>query len=100
MDLSLSEELHLFSQELKRYLSPQALQELAKEGSIVRRKSKYGGADLLSLCVWFSQKIASTSLSQLCSQLEAATGTLMSPQGLNERFNPAAVQFLHEFWNK
>lgn len=96
MDLSLSEELHLFSQELQRYLSPQALQELAREGSFVRRKSKYGGADLLSLCVWFSPKIASTSLSQLCSQLEAATGTLMSPQGLNERFNPAAVQFLHD----
>ncbi|RAS81026.1 IS4 family transposase [Priestia endophytica] len=96
MNLSLSDELHLFSQELQRHLSPQALQELAKEDSFVRRTSKYGGEDLLSLCVWFSQKVASTSLSQLCSQLEATTGTLMSPQGLNERFNPAAVQFLRD----
>ncbi|AWG44827.1 hypothetical protein BEH_26085 (plasmid) [Priestia filamentosa] len=74
-------------------MSSQALQELAKEDSFVRRTSKYGGKDPLSLCVWFSQEVAIAFLSQLCSQLESTTGALVSPKGLNERFNPAAVQF-------
>lgn len=60
------------------------------------RTSKYNGQNLVSLCVWLSQEIASSSLNQLCSTLEAATEVLISPQGLNERFNPAAVQLLHD----
>ncbi|GIO01742.1 hypothetical protein J5TS2_24100 [Brevibacillus halotolerans] len=30
---------------------------------------------------------------KLCSRLEAYTGILMSPEGLNKRFNRQAVQF-------
>jgi hypothetical protein len=41
-----------------------------------------------------SQNIVSTSLTKLCSQLEASTGVLMSPEGLNQRFNNNAVRFL------
>ncbi|SCA97098.1 Transposase for insertion sequence element IS231B [Bacillus mycoides] len=41
-----------------------------------------------------SQRIASDSLVRLCSQLHAATGTLISPEGLNKRFNKKAVCFL------
>ncbi|KRF60289.1 hypothetical protein ASG99_26825 [Bacillus sp. Soil768D1] len=32
----------------------------------------------------------------MCSRLEASTGVLISPEGLNQRFNPAAVAFLRE----
>jgi len=96
MNISPSEELKLFSQELYRHLSPQLLQRLAKEVGFVRRTSKYSGQDLVSLCVWLSQEVAVTPLNKLCSTLEASTGVLMSPQGLNERFNPAAVQLLHD----
>ncbi|MEJ9237893.1 IS4 family transposase, partial [Bacillus cereus] len=35
-----------------------------------------------------------TSLTQLSSCLEASTEVLISPEGLNQRFNQAAVQFL------
>jgi len=35
MDLSLSEELHLFSQELQRFLSPIFLQKIAKQVGFV-----------------------------------------------------------------
>ncbi|MCG7317816.1 IS4 family transposase, partial [Brevibacillus laterosporus] len=47
--------------------------------------------ELVALCVWLSQKVASTSLMKLCSRLEAYTGILMSPEGLNKRFNRQAV---------
>ncbi|MEB9910080.1 hypothetical protein P4K85_03465, partial [Bacillus cereus] len=37
---------------------------------------------------------ATTSLNQLSSCLEVSTEVLISPEGLNQRFNKAAVQFL------
>ncbi|MDR6999613.1 hypothetical protein J2Y67_002063 [Neobacillus niacini] len=94
MNLSISEELYLFSQELHRYMSPQALEQLAKKIGFVQRKSKYRAQDLVALCVWLSQKVAHTSLTQLCSCLESSTGILISPEGLNQRFNPSAVKIL------
>ena len=81
---------------LKRYLSPHVLQHLAQKTGFVKRKSKYGARDLTPLCIWINQHVASDSLTQLCSQLYANTATLMSPEGLNQRFNPAAVAFLRE----
>ncbi len=96
MDLSFSEELHLFSQELQRFLSPIVLQKIAKQVGFVQRSSKYQADELIALCVWLSQEVASTSLTQLCSRLEASTGVLMSQEGLNQRFNSAAVAFLRK----
>ncbi len=79
MDISLREQLQLFAQELHRHLSPEILHRLAKDVGFVRRTSKYSGPDLVSLCVWLSQEVASASLNQLCSTLEAATEVLISP---------------------
>ncbi|MFJ8072272.1 IS4 family transposase [Peribacillus sp. NPDC096447] len=96
MNPIVSSELTLFAKELQRFLSPLVLQETAKQMGFVQRSSKYQAAELIALCVWLSQEVASTSLTQLCSRLEASTGILMSPEGLNQRFNPAAVTFLRE----
>ncbi|MEP9405604.1 IS4 family transposase [Peribacillus frigoritolerans] len=96
MNPIISSELTLFAKELQRFLSPLVLQETAKQMGFVQRSSKYQAAELIALCVWLSQEVASTSLTQLCSRLEASTGVLMSPEGLNQRFNPAAVTFLRE----
>lgn len=96
MNLGISDDLHLYSQELERHLSPLALTQLAKETGFVTRTSKYRAQDLVALCVWVSQRIATTSFNQLCSTLEATTGILMSPEGLNQRFNSAAVRLLQQ----
>ncbi|MFF2291075.1 IS4 family transposase, partial [Peribacillus butanolivorans] len=96
MNPIISSELTLFAKELQRFLSPLVLQETAKQMGFVQRSSKYHAAELIALCVWLSQEVASTSLTQLCSRLEALTGVLMSPEGLIQRFNPAAVTFLRE----
>ncbi|PGC44394.1 IS4 family transposase, partial [Bacillus toyonensis] len=58
-----------------------------------KRKRKCHGHHFLSLCVWLNQQVATTSLTQLCSQLETSTGILLSPEGLNRRFNSASVAF-------
>lgn len=94
MNLSIQDELQLFAEELYQYFTPSFLEELARELDFVQRKRKFSGHDLATTCVWVSQRIASDSLVRLCSQLHAATGTLISPEGLNKRFNKKAVCFL------
>ncbi|GMR63821.1 IS4 family transposase [Bacillus cereus] len=96
MCFSIQDELQLYSQELQRYMLPDALEQLAKNIGFVKRKSKYRAQDLVALCVWLSQNVAHSSLTQLCSRLEADTGISMSPEGLNQRFNPQAVKFLQQ----
>ncbi|QWI17614.1 IS4 family transposase [Bacillus wiedmannii] len=100
MSISISDELQLFAQEIERFLSPNALQNLARDVGFVQRMSKYQAKDLIALCVWMSQKIAMTSLTQLSSYLEASTEVLISPEGLNQRFNQAAVHFLQQILAK
>lgn len=96
MNLSISDELELFSKELQRYMSPHALEQLARKIGFVQRRSKYGAQELVALCVWLSKNIANTSLTQLCSRLEVNTGISMRPEGLNQRFNSQAVQLLQQ----
>jgi hypothetical protein len=94
MCIEVSNELTLFSQELQQSLSHQSLQQMARKVGYVQRTSKYQAKDLIALCAWLSQKVASTSLTQLCSSLESSTGVLISPEGLNQRFNPSSVKLL------
>ncbi|QWG27002.1 IS4 family transposase [Bacillus mycoides] len=94
MSISVSDELQLFAQEIQRFLSPNILRDFARDVGFVQRTSKYQAKDLVALCVWMSQNVATTSLTQLSSCLEASTEVLISPEGLNQRFNKAAVQFL------
>ncbi|MCU4939930.1 IS4 family transposase [Bacillus cereus] len=94
MSISIPDELQLFAQEIQRFSSPNALQNLARDVGFVQRMSKYQAKDLVALCVWMSQNVATTSLTQLSSRLESSTEVLISPEGLNQRFNQAAVQFL------
>ncbi|OUB84298.1 IS4 family transposase [Bacillus thuringiensis serovar medellin] len=94
MSISVSDELKLFAQEIQSFLSPNILQTLARDVGFVQRTSKYQAKDLVALCVWMNQNVATTSLTQLSSCLEASTEILISPEGLNQRFNQAAVQFL------
>ncbi|MCT6924272.1 hypothetical protein [Metasolibacillus sp.] len=96
MNRILSNELNLFAQELHVCLSPAVLQNIAKRVGFVKRKSKYQANELIALCVWLSQEVGSTSLIQLSSRLEASTGVSMSAEGLNQRFNQAAVAYLRE----
>ncbi|WP_142337073.1 IS4 family transposase, partial [Bacillus anthracis] len=86
MNMNQKQELSLFAEELYRYMSPATLNQLAIEAGGMKRKRKCHGHYFLSLCVWLNQQVATTSLTQLCSQLETSTG-------LNRRFNSASVAF-------
>lgn len=62
MSISVANELQLFSQEIQSLLSPNTLQNLARDVGFVQRTSKYQAPDLVALCVWVSQSVAKTSL--------------------------------------
>lgn len=51
MNLSISDELEWLSKELQRYMSPHALEHLARDIGFVQRRSKYQAQDLVALCV-------------------------------------------------
>ncbi|PFT22580.1 IS4 family transposase, partial [Bacillus cereus] len=74
MNMNQKQELPLFAEELYRYMSPATLNQLAIEAGGMKRKRKCHGHHFLSLCVWLNQQVATTSLTQLCSQLETSTG--------------------------
>ena len=86
VSVSVFDELQLFAQEIQNFLSPDTLRDLARDVGFVKGNSKYQAKDLVAL--------AMTSLTQLSSCLEASTEVLISPEGLNQRFNKAAVQLL------
>lgn len=62
MSISVSDELQLFAQEIQSFLSPNILRNLARDVGFVQRTSKYQAKDLVALCVWMSQNVATTSL--------------------------------------
>ncbi|OSX89415.1 hypothetical protein BTJ45_04920 [Bacillus mycoides] len=97
MFISVSDELQLFAQEIQSFLSPNILQDLARDVGFVQRTSKYQAKDLVTLCVWMGQNVATTSLTQLSSCLESSTEVLISPEGLNQRFNQAASNFYNTY---
>jgi hypothetical protein len=97
-NLSEEDHLYLFAKVLRKYMTPSALEKLARETKFMQRKSKYGAQELVALCVWLSQNVASTSLVKLCSYLEAHIGVSISPEGLNQRFNEKAVNFLRNLF--
>ena len=98
MNLSIKDELQLFSEELKQYITPVFLAELAREIGFIKRKRKFSALDLATICIWISQRVANAPLVQLCSKLHAATYTLLSLDGLNKRLNTKAVLFLQHIF--
>ena len=94
MNLSIQNELQPFAEELQRYITPAFLEELAKDIEFIKRKRKFSGSDLATICIWISQRVANYLLVRLCSRLHASTSTLLSPEGLNKRFNAKALEHM------
>lgn len=66
MNLSIQDELQTFAEELQCYITPEFLEELAKEMKFVKRKRKFSGSDLATICIWISQRVVSNPLVRLC----------------------------------
>ncbi|MGH0614977.1 hypothetical protein ACQVP6_08980 [Bacillus cereus] len=79
------EELHMLGEEFRNKFSIHHLQELAYQTGMIQRKFQV--QDLVSLCVFLGKTISSESLVSLCTKLNKATGTCISAEALNKRWN-------------
>jgi hypothetical protein len=80
MNLSIQDELQLFSEELYRHLTPSLFGRTRKRIRFCKKKRKFSGNELATICIWVSQRTASDSLVRLCSQLHAVQALFMSPR--------------------
>ncbi|SPT76291.1 transposase for insertion sequence IS231F [Bacillus cereus] len=69
MNLSIQDELQPFAEELQRYVTPVFLEKLEREIGFLKRKRKFSGSDLATICIWLSQRVARDLLVRLCSRL-------------------------------
>ncbi|KLV16534.1 hypothetical protein PDN33_21740 [Bacillus cereus] len=90
------EELHMLGEEFRNKFSIHHLQELAYQTGMIQRKFQV--QDLVSLCVFLGKTISSESLVSLCTKLNKATGTCISAEALNKRWNERTVTFLKELF--
>lgn len=79
-------------QQLKELMTTEA-EVLAKASGFVQRRSKLDGSKFAQSLVWGWLQHPDASLSEL-TQRAALVGVRISPQGLDERFTPAAATFL------
>ncbi len=52
-------------EELQRYITPTFLEELVRDIGFIKRKRKFSGLDLATMCIWISQRVASDPLVRL-----------------------------------
>lgn len=98
-ELTTNEELNLLAEELKNLFTDAELDLIARKCSFVQRQSPLTARDFIYLCVYADKNVAIDTLVNLCSNLDANTNTLITPQALHERFNEFAVKFLKVIWN-
>lgn len=94
----LVEELRILGEEFRNKFSIHHLQELAYQTGMIQRKRKFQAQDLVSLCVFLGQTISSEALVSLCTKLNEATGTCISAEALNKRWNARTVVFLKKLF--
>jgi hypothetical protein len=80
-------------QAIQRFFDPEKTNLAAKTAKWIKRTSKMDGFHFLNVLVLGFIKHPRASLNQL-AQFSSDLGVEISPQGLNERINEAAVEFL------
>lgn len=84
----------LLNTEFSKSFSGEVIEKLAKESGFVKRTSSLNGIRFLELLMFNSQQGNLSSLNNLAEDFEAEHGVSISKQGLDERFNQQAVEFL------
>jgi Transposase DDE domain len=93
----LDKRIRLMSKLLNELFSKDEINTLAYDLGFLRRKGKVTPIEFLNLCVFGCDELCTTSLSNLSTKLEKTIGTSISTEGLNNRFNQYAVDFLKKF---
>jgi hypothetical protein len=81
-------------EQFKNHFNREGIELLSRKSKFVQRESRLDGFTFLSLIVFNTDSLAYESLNDLATKLELDYGVEMTKQGLNDRFNEYAVQFL------
>lgn len=90
----LRKEMKQLRQEILAQFSPELLEQIAKQTRFIQRKRKVTAMDTLFLFVFMGKHLSNATLDDLCGIFHQITGTTISSEGLNQRFNEQAVLFL------
>ncbi len=80
--------------QFENHFNPDEIEQLARDKNFVQRDSKLNGGTFLSLIIFNSNSLHYESLNDLTIALNKKHGVDISKQGLDDRFNIYAVQFL------
>jgi hypothetical protein len=85
---------------LEKVYNLNRIEKIAKKYQFIKRKGKVSAKSFLNLCTFLGEDLCSTSLSNLCSKLEANEKISISPQALSKRFNEEGVNFLKKVFHE
>lgn len=80
--------------QFENHFNPEEIEQLARDKKFVQRDSKLNGTTFLSLIIFNTNSLHDESLNDLTIALNKNHGVDISKQGLDDRFNAYAVQFL------
>ena len=80
--------------QIENHFNTEEIEQLARNNKFVQRESKLNGITFLSLIIFNSNSLLEESLNDLTIALNKNHGIDITKQGLDERFNAFAVQFL------
>lgn len=91
---NIEQEFQLLALELQRYLSIEQIHQWARETEFMKRKTKVKPEDFLLLCSFLGESFGEKTLVELCGQLSMTFQVDITAEGLNQRFNAKAVEFI------
>ena len=86
--------IRMIIKNIQNLYNSETIKRMAEKHLFSKRKGKLSAEDFLNLCTFKGEDLCSVPLTRLAARLEANDQILISPQGLNKKFNKEAVNFM------
>lgn len=96
--VNVDNELKLFAQKMERKLSKEQMRQPAKEAGFTKRNTKLKLEYFYQLCPFLNESFGNKTLNEPCAQLCSYFGLEISTEGLNQRFNVEATEFMRRIF--
>ena len=73
--------------EIKNVFNEEEIKNIAVKTKFIQRESKFDSVKFLKLCVFSDDGLCKNSLSKICSALKKTEKLIITPEGLNLKFN-------------
>ncbi|UJL45853.1 IS4 family transposase [Virgibacillus sp. NKC19-16] len=98
-DMIKDKELRNFKKELEHLFTPKQVEQIARSVDFTQRKSKLKPEYFLQFCSFLGESMGTKSLTELCAQFSGLFGLQITTEGLNQRFDETAVDFLKKIFH-